>query len=547
MQFLRHELELWKRTREHKGTTLQRRLIAFFAMVVICVILSFTLLLILFGITGSGRQSVYHYLDNELLHIATAAEEDLGNLSVTGIQLAEQLAREGARISEELDTSLSELLTRRDLTLLSAQMTALLSVAEHNPCGGVFLVLDSPSDTGKLPGIFIKKTQPISSASLVAKTYCLRGSADIAREYGVELLAQWQMDYDATELPFFETVLKTARAYPDLPLSRLYYWSGRVRLNGNSETGILLSLPLRSDDGTVYGICGIEVSDRMFKQLYSPRESSYHSVFALAAPIEETVLCAQRGLIAGNSYLTGSQMTSPLMPLASEKGFQFFEGERDAYGGLLTKLNIYPTGSPYRTENWVMSIFMPRTLLESAIRGSSAALFIIVAILLIVSLVGCFFISRRYLRPIYQGLSSIRERAYETETADFGVLEIDDLFADLAKDIRAHRDEIQQLKQEQKDARAEIEKAQTRIDRLTDKKKQEIDPDEFSMFLTNLQKLTAAEQRIFELYLEGKAPKEIMELLHIKENTLKYHNRNIYGKLGVSSRKQLLQFAELMD
>lgn len=119
--------------------------------------------------------------------------------------------------------------------------------------------------------------------------------------------------------------------------------------------------------------------------------------------------------------------------------------------------------------------------------------------------------------------------------------------ADLAKDIRAHRDEIQQLKQEQKDARAEIEKAQTRIDRLTDKKKQEIDPDEFSMFLTNLQKLTAAEQRIFELYLEGKAPKEIMELLHIKENTLKYHNRNIYGKLGVSSRKQLLQFAELMD
>ena len=30
---------------------------------------------------------------------------------------------------------------------------------------------------------------------------------------------------------------------------------------------------------------------------------------------------------------------------------------------------------------------------------------------------------------------------------------------------------------------------------------------------------------------------------HIKENTLKYHNRNIYSKLGVSSRKQLLQIA----
>jgi DNA-binding CsgD family transcriptional regulator len=31
-----------------------------------------------------------------------------------------------------------------------------------------------------------------------------------------------------------------------------------------------------------------------------------------------------------------------------------------------------------------------------------------------------------------------------------------------------------------------------------------------------------------------------MEQLNIKENTLKFHNKNIYGKLGVSSRKQLI-------
>jgi DNA-binding CsgD family transcriptional regulator len=32
-----------------------------------------------------------------------------------------------------------------------------------------------------------------------------------------------------------------------------------------------------------------------------------------------------------------------------------------------------------------------------------------------------------------------------------------------------------------------------------------------------------------------------MAILNIKENTLKFHNKNIYGKLGVSSRKQLLE------
>lgn len=29
--------------------------------------------------------------------------------------------------------------------------------------------------------------------------------------------------------------------------------------------------------------------------------------------------------------------------------------------------------------------------------------------------------------------------------------------------------------------------------------------------------------------------------MDIKESTLKYHNRNLYGKLGVTSRKELLE------
>ena len=37
-----------------------------------------------------------------------------------------------------------------------------------------------------------------------------------------------------------------------------------------------------------------------------------------------------------------------------------------------------------------------------------------------------------------------------------------------------------------------------------------------------------------------------MAILDIKETTLKYHNRNIYDKLSVSSRKELLRYAALM-
>ena len=60
----------------------------------------------------------------------------------------------------------------------------------------------------------------------------------------------------------------------------------------------------------------------------------------------------------------------------------------------------------------------------------------------------------------------------------------------------------------------------------------------------NLHTLTPAEKTIYSLYLDGKGTREIMKELDITENTLKYHNKNIYSKLGVSSRKQLIEYAK---
>ena len=53
--------------------------------------------------------------------------------------------------------------------------------------------------------------------------------------------------------------------------------------------------------------------------------------------------------------------------------------------------------------------------------------------------------------------------------------------------------------------------------------------------------LTPTEKSVYNLYLEGKSTKDVLATLNIKENTLKYHNKNIYSKLGVTSRKELLQ------
>ncbi len=68
----------------------------------------------------------------------------------------------------------------------------------------------------------------------------------------------------------------------------------------------------------------------------------------------------------------------------------------------------------------------------------------------------------------------------------------------------------------------------------------EIGKDVAELFVSGYDMLTPKELELFEAYVSGETTKDILATLNIKENTLKYHSRNLYSKLGVTSRKQLV-------
>lgn len=74
----------------------------------------------------------------------------------------------------------------------------------------------------------------------------------------------------------------------------------------------------------------------------------------------------------------------------------------------------------------------------------------------------------------------------------------------------------------------------------------EVDSEKLDAFLKGIEELTNTEKLIFDAYIAHSSTKEIMASLNIKENTLKFHNKNIYGKLGVSSRKQLQEIHSII-
>ncbi len=358
------------------------------------------------------------------------------------------------------------------------------------------------------------------------------------------LLGQWRMEFDVTDQEVFARVLQTARDNPQLELSRLYHWSERVVLKGNSETGFLLCVPLRAADGTVFGLCGLEVSDRMFKALYTPEGGNFENIFTVMAPDLEDGLRTSGGLVAGNTYLTGARWEHDLAAQETHDDFHHYADGETVYGGKTAALHLYPSGSPYEEQSWSCAILMPKEILHTAVQGNASHFSYIIILLLIVSAVVSVVISRHYLRPVHRAFDQIKNNAYADSAEAY--TEISDLFDFLSQRDREYDQALQEKQMQMDHLQGEHQKAQTEISRLAYSRKTEIDPDNYRVFLSSLNTLTPTEKLVFDHYLDGRSAKEILSILGIKETTLKYHNRNIYDKLSVSSRKELLRYAALM-
>lgn len=558
---LKQAITLWKKEKSKKETTLYRRLIIFFISISVFLILAFTLLLGIFGITGKEQKTIQNHINTELSNVSNAITDNFGQLSLGGIIMAKDISRQCDNFFLSNNINASELKQHPEMleSLLSEQAYTLMNTINNYYCGGVFIMLDATVNTNKTndetskAGMFIKKTQPTSTQAVGVKLHYLRGPAQIARKNGITLLGQWHMEYDISEQDFFIKVMENARDNPNLTISRLYCWSGRLTLKGNSESGFLLGVPLRSIDGTVFGVCGIEISDRLFKSLYSPEGGIYENIFTIMSPSDNNKLYASQGIIAGNYYLTGNRWNVDLYRQDNKDNFEYYSTNNETYGGKSTKINLYPNDSPYENDTWTVALLMDKKLLAEAIKGNVSYFMYTVLILLIFSLIISVFISRHYLRPVTEAFNSIRNLSHE-ERKVAPYLEINDLFDFLAEKDREYEEELRQKEQhnqymqdEVARTQGEYEKAQLELSRLAYSRKQEVDPDLYQQFLDNLSMLTPTERIIFDLYVSGKSAKEILEIMCIKENTLKYHNKNIYSKLGVTSRKELLRYATLMN
>ncbi len=528
-------IKLYKEAIRRAGRDgLSMRLRLFCCLLLFLNIIMVGVLVILFatGVFQTGLKEHKTLLQNELAHLSQDVYQSFGAISVQGVELSSTLSASLERRLKEQGVEAYELKNHPELIeqLFDGEIAKLIGALERTKSSGVFIMLDATVNP-KLPDaensracVYLKNMEPNIVSGLESNLRYLYGPMTLARNSGIYVLPQWKMELNTTEDDYFHTVMQTARDF-DLPVSRLYYWSDGMVLPYNSEKVMLCSAPLIASDGTVMGVCGFEVSEVLFKLSNTPDNNVYDYLFCVLSPLQENNLRVSGALFAGSNAAYPSSLTEGVLTIyPDDRAFSCYrQSNSDSYAGLHQDIALYPVDSAYRNERWSCAVMMPESILSEKISARTSTLLLGLALLMGVDIVLSAFISRRYIRPVVEALESLKSTDIST-AAKTRIPEIDDLIVFLrTQDERADGEQSQPIL---------VQQEQSSL---------------FQDFVRNIDTLSMAERAVFDLYMEGHTAKEIADILCLSINTIKTHNRRIYMKLNVSSRKELMVYIQMME
>lgn len=517
------------RMAKRQSLSLRRRLTVYLVALCCAVALLSFFMLNLLGLVNPIEHQLEDTLVQQLNTTTALILHDADDAAAWGISLSEKISATVGNVLHAHQLSLADL-RNNEPVLTEIQSNAYASVYTHMQlatCSGAFYLLNTTVNDA-LPeqsynGLYLKYANLYAESTVHNKPCLFRGSYSVARENGVSLYSTWRLETLAETFPQAVSLMDGhARYLLTQPCSLPDSWE-RVRL---------LCMPIYLD-GEVIGVCGFELSDLYFQLAY-PSDSSEDARLLCALLTEaDGQWLAQ---LSGHRSATSAPMQASFA-IKEHGRFNYFDCESGRFIGLTREISI---GDSQHT----IAAMLPIDYYEQIVRHSQLSTAGVLLLLTLLFFALCVYLSHRYVTPILQGLSSLKtdEAAHRSSN----IPEIDDLFAYLAAKDRQHEEEISRLQSENADVQRERERAESALSNLHAAGVQALDPDAYALFCNNLSRLTPKEREIFELYLAGKTGKEIQEQLCINPNTIKYHNRNIYDKLGVHSRKELLKYATLM-
>lgn len=524
-----------------EGVSMRRRFVLYIISAIALVLSLILLLLNLFGVMNPTNARVMEVLDTQLLSYTDYIEHDYNKAAAHALSFSDQIEATLEHFLVDNNLAFEDL--KNNTEALSALQLELYNTVYLNmqlaPSSGVFYILDTTvngqSDTQLYNGIYLKYINLYSESTVNNEIALYRGSFSTGKEGNLTFHSGWSNEM---RTDFFNN------CESEFTKGTYYILSPTVDIPDTWERARYVYTPIRDARDNIIGVCGFEINDLYFQLSKKANDSKLGQLVGALLDEDQEGLSGQ---FNSNRYNTSSSDDVKISKRNDSTVFDF--GLEKCIG----KTQSIKLGN----RTFTVALMMTESQYNAQIREGQMKTAGVILFVILVALTYCLFMSKKYVAPILRKIDQVKgsgERGGQLK-----IREIDDLFDYLAqRDVayeeqlqllqaakRAAEEEAQRTKAAYEKALEEYELAQNEILHLTEEQKKKIVLEDYDFFICNLKTLTPTESRIYELYLEGKTAQEIAAILGIQENTMKYHNKNIYGKLGVSSRKQLLRFAAL--
>ena len=214
----------------------------------------------------------------------------------------DQLAAMGVNLSEDMGALVDRQLASREMTfdqlndspevlnaLEEEMIEPLCRSLRRTSCSGAFVLLDATVNTRmegagySRAGLYVQKG---GADTPTVPLLLYRGSADVGKTHSVMPHRKWRMEFQTDQFPDYDRWMTPSST----PLYQAYTLTERFSLPGTSEEVQLFLLPLRGRDGTMYGLCGFEISQSFFQKVDNRQKTSPCRIIELH---EEVLLCPE--------------------------------------------------------------------------------------------------------------------------------------------------------------------------------------------------------------------------------------------------------------
>ena len=508
------------RQRPMNGVGMRRRLILYFISLLIILLSAVFAFLAAAGLFWSVESETEALLNAYLNEYSARVQSHIDGVAAQSVRLSQNLSVLIDQVLAEQGVAFSSL---NDKPQSIADLeNAAYGIAEQSlymaAASGVFFVLDVSANTGipgaekSKSGLHIKIDSVNNPNTINPPLYLFRGAADIARLRDIIHHNNWKLEFHTDDYPIFERVSVSAGH----DLMHNWYVSPVIDLPLTWDDAAFVAVPMFGADGVFYGVCGFEISKVYFMHAHTLSASEFSNIVGVLALREGDLLRSDTGLESGVFGRQSISVSNSVLTVTPRGALTAYADAIDRFVGVGRTIALSPLDSD---DKWEIAVMVSASEYNAKSRNQNMLMLLLLVLVVAVSVLASLLLSIRFVQPITEGLAMIKEGGKTRSRLP----EINDLL-----DFLAEQDE------ERDRSGRSAEEASPLIASYKD-------------FMRRLDALTTAEREIFDLYLRGLTAQQIAEARVVSISTVRFHNRNIYAKLGVASRDELMLIARLIQ